>query len=507
MKKILFISGTLLSVTTAFTQEPADALRYSWTIQSGTARQQAVGGAMASLGGDISAIFVNPAGLGFYRTGDAVITPGFNLNKIRATYYDHQEEAKRNNLSFGTTGIVIGSFDGKTNSSAFGLAINRNASFGGHTLYRGVNTQNSYSQKFLEEISGVKDANAVASNFPFGTSLAFNTYWIDTIAGGSTGNYQFQTRAPIGNLIQENDVITRGGITELALSFAGNKNNKWMLGFTLGIPFINFERESVFSEADATDNPNNKFDIASISENLTTSGTGANLKLGVIYKPQEFIRLGLAVHTPTLYMLTDKYSASVTSNTESYQGILTQTSGDLVGTDGEFKYWLVSPYKIMASASYVLREIQDVTKQRGFITADIEFVNHRASSFTTDPEGDNSQSTKDYLKSVNRGIDEAYKGAFNFRVGGELKFTTIMGRIGAAYYGNPYKDLNEEKGHKFQLSGGLGYRDKGWFIDGTYVHTMGKDIHYAYRLGSVPYQGASLKTTGGNIIITVGVKI
>lgn len=508
MKKIFFIAGSVLSCYIGFSQEPADALRYSWNISSGTARQQAIGGAMTSLGGDLSALFVNPAGLGFYRTGDFVISPGFNLNRVNAKYYDHNETEKRNNLSFGTTGLVIGAPTSKNNSSAFGLAINRSASFGNHVLYRGVNTQNSYSHKFLEEINGVGDANAVASGYPFGASLAFNTYWIDTIAGGSSGNYDFQTRAPFATgVIQENDVITRGGITELALGFAGNRNNKWFFGVTLGVPFLNFERESTFTEADLTDDPNNKFDAASISETLNTTGAGVNLKMGAIYKPQEFIRLGLAIHTPTIYMLTDQYTASITTNTESYQGTLTQSSFDLLSSDGEFKYWLISPYKIMASASYVLREIQDVTKQKGFITADIEYVNHKASSFTSDPEGDNSQSTKDYLKSVNRAIDQAYKGAFNFRVGGELKFTTIMGRLGAAYYGNPYQNINGEKGHKFQLSGGLGYRNKGIFLDATYVHTMGKDVHYAYRLGSLPYQGANLKTTGGNIIVTLGFKI
>ncbi len=161
----------------------------------------------------------------------------------------------------------------------------------------------------------------------------------------------------------------------------------------------------------------------------------------------------------------------------------------------------------MASGSYVLREIEDVRKQKGFLTADIEYVNYKASSYTTDPEGDNSQTTKDYFKSLNKAIDNAYKGTFNFRAGGELKFTTIMARLGMAYYGNPYKDIAGEKGSRFQLTGGLGYRNKGMFIDLTYVHTMGKDVHFAYRLQNSPYSGAGLKQTGGNAVVTVGFKI
>jgi len=518
MRKIFFIMSSLVSYVTAQAQEPADALRYAWTIPSGTARQQAVGGAMTSLGGDLSAVYVNPAGLGFYKTGDLVITPGFRFLNNKSTYFGRTEKKKRNDFSFGTTGVVLGS-GSKEGSGAVAIAINRSASFSSNILYRGINNQSSYSQKFLEEIrnNNVKDANIVASNYPFGTSLAFNTYWIDTIAGGSSGNYQFQTRAPIATgLIQENLVKSRGGITELALAFAGNKRDKLFIGFTIGVPFVNFSRESVFTEADATSNPNNKFDFASITENLTTNGAGVNLKLGFIYKPVEYVRLGFAVHTPTMFMLTDRYNASVTTNTESYQGEYFQNSGDFTGgADAEFKYWMFSPYRLMASASYVLREIEDVRKQRGFLTADIEYVNYKAASFSTDPEGDDSQDTRNYLKSLNRAIDANYKGTFNFKAGGELKFTTIMARLGLAYYGNPYKVItgptlmpaNSQKGSRFQLSGGLGYRNKGVFIDATYVHTMGKDFHLPYRLESSPYNGASIKSTDGNIIVTLGFKI
>ena len=72
-------------------QEPADALRNAWNVQSGTARVQAIGGAMGSLGGDITATFVNPAGLGFYRTGDFVFTPTYTFGKTNATYLGRKE--------------------------------------------------------------------------------------------------------------------------------------------------------------------------------------------------------------------------------------------------------------------------------------------------------------------------------------------------------------------------------------------------------------------------------
>src|SRR5215470_6599332 len=152
MKSIFFMVAIMLSAGWCFGQEPADALRYSWYTQSGTARQQAVGGAMGSLGGEISATFVNPAGLGLYRTGDFVLTPGYNFLTNKSTYFNRTEKIKKNAFTFGTSGFVMGWGNPKGNSGAFSLAVNRTANFANHILYRGVNFQSSYSQKFLEEI-------------------------------------------------------------------------------------------------------------------------------------------------------------------------------------------------------------------------------------------------------------------------------------------------------------------------------------------------------------------
>lgn len=512
MKSIFFMVAIVLSAGGCFGQEPADALRYSWYTQSGTARQQAIGGAMGSLGGDISATFVNPAGLALYRTGDFVLTPGYNFLSNKSTYFGRTEKDKKNYFTLGTSGFVI---DGGGNSKkwrAYSIAVNRTANFGTNILYRGQTNQSSYSQKFLEEIrnDNVHDANLVAENYPFGTSLAFNTFWIDTVGGGTNGNFQFQSRAAnilSSGLLQQNLIESKGGITEIALAMATNFNNKLLVGGTLGIPILSYKRHEVYTEADATSDPNNKFDYAQFEEELSTNGVGINLRLGLIYKPSEFVRLGFAIHSPTYYGLTDKYTYTATTNTESYQGLLTQNSTIFTNNaPAQFKYTMWNPYRVIASASYVIREVQDVTKQKGFLTADIEYVNYKFPTFGADPSN-NDQSSKDYLKTVNKAIDKAYRGAVNFRAGGELKFTTIMVRLGGAYYGNPYQNINGEKGSRVQLSGGLGYRNKGFFVDLGYTYTMTKDVNFPYRLQYSAYSGANIKGSGSNILLTIGCKI
>jgi hypothetical protein len=110
MKKYLLLF--LLSPTIKLlAQVPEDAIRLSWFPQNGSARSIAIGGAMGSLGGDISATFVNPAGLGFYKTREVVFTPGLFLNNLNANYRDNSTTSKKNNFGIGPSGFVVGTPD------------------------------------------------------------------------------------------------------------------------------------------------------------------------------------------------------------------------------------------------------------------------------------------------------------------------------------------------------------------------------------------------------------
>ena len=499
-----------MTISNLYAQGPEDALRYSWITQNGTARNQAIGGASGSLGGEFSTLFTNPAGLGFYKTNEFVLTPGFSIQKNKSTYKTVLSERDKNNFNFGASGVLFSMpyyQNRAVRNFTIALGINQAANFNSNSYYKGFNNQSSYSERYLEELknNNVTDPNRAATDYPFGSSLALNTYLIDTVNSTNGTFSKFRTLAPIATgLIQENTILTTGGITDLALGGALNLRDKLFLGGTVSVPILNYNRESHFKESDATTNTNNNFNYFQVNETLKTSGVGINLKLGLIYKPVEYVRLGLVIHSPTLDQVTDNYTTEIVTDLENYggSGTKTQNSGQFTNNiPGESKYTLITPWRIIGSASYVFREVENVKRQRAFISADIEYDDYKSASFKA---ADGNADTKNYFSGINSLIDKQYKGAINMRLGGELKFNTIMFRLGGAYYGNPYQD---EKADRIKLSGGLGYRDKGIFVDLTYVYAINKDINYPYRLDSKPNDPAKIQNNAGNIILTVGFKL
>ena len=204
-------------------------------------------------------------------------------------------------------------------------------------------------------------------------------------------------------------------------------------------------------------------------------------------------------------VVKDTRTTSFTTAVENPIAAFNTTSQTFTnGQPGEAKYIQSTPFKAIISASYVFREVKDVSKQKGFISADIEYVNHKGSRFSSDNETVTDEE-KEYYKALNKVVKKDYKGNFNFRVGGELKFKIIMARLGFAYYSNPYKNA-EYKASCMLLSGGLGYRNKGFFVDLSYVHAMSKDVSFPYRLEDRANTYATLKQQRGNIVATAGVK-
>lgn len=508
MKRYILFSFILSSSLVTIAQTPDDAIRQSYQIPQGTARNMAIGGAMGSLGGDITAAHVNPAGLGFYKTGEFVLSPGFNMLNNKFDFRGTNQNDKKNNFTYGTSGVVVGWGDSwnKKKSNAFSLSINQTANFNNYVHYKGNNNVSSWTEQYLEElVKNNASLNSADKDYIFGSTLAYGTYLVNPeFRNGQLIGYQ--SAVPISKgVVQENTLDTKGGVHEIALAFASNNADKLYIGGSLGVPIYNYKRTQDYSETSMSTSTTDSFASFKYHETYESRGVGVNLKLGLIYKPVDKIRLGIAIHTPTFANMEDKIRSSITTNSEGYKGTLTVTSDQLnSGNPGVYKYTQTTPWKAIISGSYVFNEVKDVRRQKAFITVDAEYVPHRGTQYDIAEGGTDADKT--YYKGVNNAIDERYKGVFNFRLGGEVKFTTIMARAGFAYYGNPYKDKDVLTNNRMLLSGGLGYRNKGIFIDLTYVHSMIKDTHVPYYLSDRPNTFAEGNNIKGNVMLTFGTK-
>ncbi len=508
-KSILYIFLIFISFI-GNAQSPEDALRLAWFTTNGTARNMAIGSVMGSLGGDLTAAHVNPAGLGLFKTSEFVLSLGFNLNNNKFNYRGKDTNSIKNNFNYGSIGFVFGKPHSpkysKWASSAFSISVNQLANYNNNIQFKGFNNQSSFSEQYLEElIRDRADTNAALSNYIFGSSLAFRTYLIDTIRGPLGQVLGYQSLVPISTGVNQlYNANTRGGYHEITLGFANNMDDKLYLGGSIDIPVVSYNRNLTYSETDATNSTTNEFKSFEYTENFTSRGIGLGAKLGVIYKPQEFWRLGFAVHTPKIISFTDEIRTSITTNTETYAGTITETSNALNSGDaGIRKYNTLTPWRALISGSYVFREVKDTRKQRAFISADIEYVNYKGARFFAADDEDLAQ--KGYLKTVNETVKEYYKGNFNFKLGAELKLHTWMFRLGGAFYGSPYAD-KELTANRILATGGLGYRNKGIFIDLAYVHSFNNDVVFAYRLNDKPNTFAQQTGNTGSIMMTVGFK-
>ncbi len=509
---VLVLPGTSL-----FAQTPEDVIRFSFFRPSGTARYLAIGGTMGSLGGDITAANTNPAGLGFYKTGEALIGFNFDRNNLNALYRNQKTPSAISAVLTGPIGLIFTNPENKykQSSSAFSISLNQVASFKKEIQFTGLNNFSSYSEQFAEEFanSGFSINDVLTSNspLPYTAAPGLNTFLIDTV----TINGNTVVRGAAENILDAGEALrqdyytaSKGGIYELSFAAAHNDNKHFLLGAAVGIPILHQKTNTIFYEQDTSSNTGNGFSNSRFDDQFTTQGIGINLKIGAIYRPVQYVRLGLAAQTPSFYSLTDKRETNIYTELETPSGNIerfSETSKTFTnGQKGEASYVHQTPWKITASGAYVFREVQNTKEQKGFISADISYVNYRGGRFRSG-EDSTPSNVKAYYDQLKQVIQDDYKGALQASLGGEVKFNIIMARAGIAYLGNPYKDP-ALKAKQLIYSAGLGYRNKGMFFDIAFTYANETGALVPYRLVNRANTIASFDNNRLNFAATIGVK-
>jgi hypothetical protein len=438
-RNILIISILILGSMGMIAQNEQDALRYSYLNTGGTTRAMSMGGAFGAVGGDFSSMAINPAGLGIYRQGEFSFTPEFNLYSTDASYLGssmHDTGYKTNISHFG----FVLPFTIKNESSgikglSFAVGYNKLKDFGQNITMKGINNSNSLVDEF------VYSANHNNGWDPFTDGLAWETYLIDydSLAGVYYSDFDNSNYGQT----QKRSVLSRGSMGEFDFSLGANLSDRLYLGMTMGIVKAGYDERWVHSETDPND-VINFFESFSFTNQLSTSGSGINFKLGILGRPVDFIRLGASLQTPTVLKFNDVFRASMSTLLADGQ------PAHEWDNEGEFDYTITTPLRATGSIAFIY-------KQYGLISLDYEYVDFTSARL----------SSNDYdFFNENEAIGQRFKATSNIRLGGEFRLGKYYLRAGYGFYGNPYAEgeANSGKGNSI-LSGGIGYKDKNMYID------------------------------------------
>ncbi len=461
MKRYKIVLILILFSVTSYAQLADDALRFSQVFYQGTARNMAAGGTFGALGGDFSAASTNPAGMGFFRTGEYTITPEVFSRNTSSMYNNSFSEGTKTIFDLSNIGFVNASPLGNSNGwkyFQFGFGMNRLNNFNSTVFIDGDNVTNSRLDVYAE----LADGKTVDKLDDFELYPAWQTYLINP-----DSNNFYYTPVPFGGVRQQQTIRTRGSINEWLVSFSGNYNDVLFVGATIGMPYLRYYRESYYSEYDVADTIP-FFDNWTTTENLTTTGWGINLKLGAILKPADWVRIGAAFHTPTYYWsMSDSWFTVTTSYLQLYES---DSTNNLVWTNtsysspvGNYDYHLSTPLRAIASLSFLIGKY-------GFISGEYEYANYSSAKFS---------SRYDSYSAVNQDINNVYKSTNNFRVGTEWRYANYSVRGGYALYGSPYSN-NLNDGKRQMYSGGIGYRNREFAVDFAYVYSVLNEDYYLY---------------------------
>ena len=156
MKKILLslLLGSSL-ITIAQETTTGDGLRYALNNLTGTARFRGMSGAFGALGGDLSAINVNPAGSLFFSNNYASISGSLYNVYNRSDYFGTRTNENFSTLDLNQIGAVLifNDTSEKNNWSkiAFALNYDNTNDFDTKIFSAGTNPTNSVDQYFLNK--------------------------------------------------------------------------------------------------------------------------------------------------------------------------------------------------------------------------------------------------------------------------------------------------------------------------------------------------------------------
>lgn len=472
-----------------FAQNIGDALRYSTLSYGGTARFVGTGSSMGAIGADLGAVSTNPAGLGLFRKSEYAFTPSLLLSNASSRLLsgpgNATNTAERSVFNLQSAGAVFTSQPRSADWKGinFGITANHLANFNQEFTFSGSSV-GTLAQRFQEI------ANSRVGLDDFETDLANETSLIYDFQNDGTYDIDYEV-APTALLERQQNVRHQGSMTELGFTFAGNYQEKVMIGLSIGIPFFSFTSDKTYFEVDPGDNGGSVpyFSDLNYRERLTTDGAGINAKLGVILRPIQAFRIGASIQTPTAFLITDEYAATLVNNYYEDE----REQGDFLGKEasasGSFEYTLQTPWRFTGSAGLVFGKA-------GFLNAEVEYVDFanlrfRYNDFPADEQ------------LINDEINQTLQSAINVRLGGEIAMDVFRFRAGIGVQPAPFRN---DDTRQFTYSAGFGVREKDFYVDLAYRRLRTEEQYYPYLTARAPIQEVRNIFEQSQILMTLGFK-
>jgi hypothetical protein len=490
MKRLsIALASILMTFSAIHAQNVDDALRYSQLFYNGTARFMSMGGAFTALGGDMSTLTQNPAGLGVFRSSEISITPQLFHAKTTAGFHGSTDDYLYN-FNLGQAGIVSKLISSNKESGLislnFGYSFNKTNNLNSTVRIQGNSNSSSMADYWADMSEGTYFRDLTGS-----AGIAYDAWVIDTITGTNGQSYGtvFNNYGDnIGSLYGQNirRIITNQGYTgEHAFSIGGNFSNKIFFGATLGINRLNYTGHYEHLEK-ADYELDSGFDDFTYTEHFENKGTGISFKIGAIIKPVESLRIGLAFHSPIRYNIDEYFYDNINSNfdgTDNYD-----TGNDPV----RYNYALTTPFRALGGVAIQIKKV-------ALLSADYEYIDYSTAKF--------SETGDDYdYSEKNLEIQNTLQRTGNLRLGGEFRLNKMYFRGGYGYYGKVFKpgELNEDLHHS-SVSFGLGFREQNLNIDLGYVNMKNAQEYILYNTFSESVS-STLNNSKNIFTLTLGYK-
>ncbi len=465
----ILLTGILLfcGIQMVHGQNEEDALRFSNLLPGGTARSWALGGAIGAVGADPGSATTNPAGFGLYNTSEISLTPQFEVNDAKANYYGTSVSDNDNRFSFNNISLILSYPDkkgGDWRGGVFGISFDRQASYHWEEHAVGEQVPSTILQRFVNEANGTP-SNQLADAFAWTSNLAWETYGINPLDPNDSLPSSYTSAIPReSETRQDHSISNAGRLNTTNFFYAANYMDRLYIGATLGLVGVRYERETSHSET-TLDTALDLKDL-NYTQRLLTTGSGLDLKLGVIGRVGGHLRLGFAFHSPKWLQLSDAYSYTMTTNFRT-----PDTNGDSRyikdSPDGSFNYRVRTPWNVLASAAYIVG-------QHGLVSIDYGFTNFRQARLNKSIDGLSSYD----FSSENDAIHDDFRSTHSVRVGTEWRSGSWYFRGGWGIWPDAYADNDARQGTSYmRYTAGLGFRTKHVSIDLTGIYGT-RDINY-----------------------------